>query len=164
MRHDMWFHLGAMCMCVLVWTSLWFAVSVGATALAPHMHGIANVASRVLNGQYTVTCKLGDLPLNHLRCIFFLRLTTWLNWVIMGVSKYLGGLEDPRDMFCFACTVLGTMHFTMWRLLRRTCGLCVQLTCGVYRHTYNSMNNPSSPFRYMDMALQLSTGCTSNRT
>jgi hypothetical protein len=154
-RQNTWFHIGALIMCSVMWCGLWYSGRIGLTLIQPHFHQVYDMLVRIMNGQYTVTCKMGDLPLDHLRCIFFLRMSNWINWMIAGVSRYLGGLEDPRDMFCFACTALCSLYFTLWRIVRWVGCLCVQLTRSMYQHTYSSMNNPSSPFLYMEQAMQL---------
>ena len=158
-RHRVPFHCGALLMCGLMWIMLFWMIQLVWQSTLPAIVSVSDSVLRTINGEVTVTCRMGDLPLNHLRCMLFLRLTNWLHWTISGVSRYLGGLEDPWDMFCFLCTTLGGLYVTCSTMVRGI-GQSMMRTAywasiKVYRGTYDCLNNPLSPFGYIESSLTL---------
>lgn len=149
------YHIVACFVCALMWIATGLLFYVAYLYAEPYTLWLKDVTLKTLNGQVSVTCKFGALPLDHLRCILFMRITNWLNWAISGISKYLGGLEEPGDLFCFICTALGGMYMTCAALLKTIGRKTVGITVAVYKHTFCSLDNPMSPFSYMESSLEL---------
>lgn len=158
-RHRVPHHCGALLMCGLVWMLLCWSLGLAWGSVSPSIAAMGDAVLRTLNGEVAVTCRMGDVPLNHLRCMLFMRLTNWLHWTISSMSRYLSGLEDPWDMFCFLCTTLGGLYVTCSSMIRGICGSLMRLaywaTVRVYRGTYDCLNNQLSPFGYIESSMSL---------
>lgn len=164
-HHRLPHHCGAIAACVLMWWCIWCLFTMVWSWTIPMVTMVGESVIHTVNGEVAVTCKMGDLPLNHLRCMLFLRITHWLHWSIAGMSKYLSGLENPCDMFCFLCTALGGLYMTCATMVRSLGGWLIRTgyraTIQVYRGTFKSLNNPMSPFGYIESSLTLSSSSSS---
>ena len=164
-HHRLPHHCGAIAACVLMWWCIWCLFTMVWSWTIPMVTMVGESVVHTVNGEVAVTCKMGDLPLNHLRCMLFLRITHWLHWSIAGMSKYLSGLENPCDMFCFLCTALGGLYMTCATMVRSVGGWLIRTgyraTIQVYRGTFKSLNNPMSPFGYIESSLTLSSSSSS---
>ena len=165
-HHRLPHHCGAIAACVLMWWCIWCLFTMVWSWTIPMVTMVGESVVHTVNGEVAVTCKMGDLPLNHLRCMLFLRITHWLHWSIAGMSKYLSGLENPCDMFCFLCTALGGLYMTCATMVRSVGGWLIRTsyrtTIQVYRGTFKSLNNPMSPFGYIESSLTLSSSSSSS--